>query len=281
MRCMLFTPGIQYERAKNAWKYDPDAVILDLEDTIPPSNKSQAREITRKVISEEDKNWYVRINSLSSEWWEEDLNSVVHPNLKGLLIPKANDPRALKDIDDLLGKYELEQGISNKIKLIPIIETVKGLDNVREISRSSDRIQALAFGEVDFSLDLGIDWDPTSLALTVAKVMIVLESRLAGLEKPHDGAYPVLHDEAGLRSSCLRAKSLGFGAKHCIHPEQIPVVKEVFAPSKEMVERSVKIVKEFERAMSGGIASISVDNQLVDYAVYKRALQVIAEGEKK
>jgi citrate lyase subunit beta/citryl-CoA lyase len=277
---MLFTPATETEKAKKAWKYEPDAVILDLEDTIPVPQKEAARNGAREVMDSIDQNWYVRINSFSTNMWREDLNYIFNSHLKGILVPKVEDAVQIRSIDKLLRQLEEKNRMKPNTKLIPIIETIQGLRKVSKISLSSKRIQALAFGEGDFSLDLGIDWNSSSFIISWAKAIIVVESRVAGLEKPHDGVYPKLHDLEGLKMSTIRAKELGFGCKHCIHPEQISVIKDILKPDQKTIQVSERIVTEFENALSRGNASITVGDIFVDFPVYNRAKRILEEMKK-
>lgn len=277
MRSMLFTPALQKERAEKAWKYAPDAVILDLEDSIPIEKKAEARTNAAEIVAQAEQAWYVRINGMASSLWERDLQAVLHPNLQGILIPKVEDEEMIKTLDEAVARFERETGRQTPLRLMPTIETVAGYDRLRSIARASERIDSITFGEGDFSLDLGIEWDSASPTIVAAKTTVVLESRLAQLNPPHDGVYPKLRDEHGLRDNCMFARRIGFGCKHCIHPEQLPVVHEVFSPHPSVIERAARIVEAFEVALQEGKASIQVDGEFVDYPVYYRALQVMGE----
>lgn len=281
MRSMLFTPALQVERAMKAWKYSPDAIILDLEDSIAEEKKLEARQCAVSVISQTEQPWYIRINSLETSLWLKDLEAVLHPNLHGILISKVENADMLKELDAVIARFERDTGRSSPIRLMPTIETVAGYDKLRDIARASERIDSITFGEGDFSLDVGIEWDSTSPTIVAVKTSIVLESRLAQLNAPHDGVYPKLRDEAGLKENCLFARRIGFGCKHCIHPEQLSVVHEVFSPHASAIERAERIVDQFEAALREGKASIQMDGQFIDYPVYYRALQVIGERQPK
>lgn len=281
MRSMLFTPALQVERAMKAWKYSPDAIILDLEDSIAEEKKLEARQCAVSVISQTEQPWYIRINSLETSLWLKDLEAVLHPNLHGILIPKVENADMLKELDAVIARFERDAGRSSPIRLMPTIETVAGYDKLRDIARASERIDSITFGEGDFSLDIGIEWDSTSPTIVAVKTSIVLESRLAQLNAPHDGVYPKLRDESGLKENCLFARRIGFGCKHCIHPEQLSVVHEVFSPHASAIEKAERIVDQFEAALREGKASIQMDGQFVDYPVYYRALQVIGERQRK
>ncbi len=275
MISMLFTPALRADRAVKAWLHGPDSVILDFEDAVAAERKPEARIHASSAVSEHARPWTVRINDLNSKWWQDDIAAVLHPNLAYLMIPKVQSADQIRTVDNMLSTYEKQSGRETPIRLVPLIESVQGLANARSIATAASRVAALAFGEGDFSLDLGIDWDPFGAPLLVAMVQLVFDSRLAGIEPPHAGVYPKLDDPDGLERSCRLAKSLGFGGKLCIHPEQIPTVVRVFAPSVQAVERAREIVARFEEALARGSASITVGTEFVDYPVYHRAKQTL------
>jgi citrate lyase subunit beta/citryl-CoA lyase len=279
MRSLLFTPALRPDRAAKAWGYGPDSVILDLEDAVAAERKAEARDLANGLISQENKPWTVRINDLGTRWWQDDLAAILHPHLAYVMLPKTGGAEDVRRLDDILSTHEAATGRADPIGLLPIIETVEGLANAADIARASPRVVALTFGEGDFSLDLGIDWDPFGPTLTAAKIDLVFASRLAGIAPPHAGAYPRLHDPEGLERSCRLGKQLGFGAKHCIHPEQLETVRRIFAPSAEAVRRAQDIVEKFEQALGEGAAAITVGTEFVDYPVYHRALQTLEEAK--
>lgn len=280
MTCLIFTPAMRGDRALKAWSYDVDSVILDLEDAVAADRKDAARAAASELIDRLAKPWTVRVNDVASKWWRDDVMAVLRPNLACVMVPKVQSADMIRAIDDILSSYESQHSRREPIRLLPIIESVRGLAAARAIAAASPRVTALTFGEGDFSLDLGLDWDPFSPLLTVAKVQLALDSRLAEIAAPHAGAYPRLHDLDGLTKSCELALSLGFGTKHCIHPEQVPVVRRTFAPSQAATARARTIVARFEAALAGGAAAIDVDGMFVDYPVYRRAQQTLGVAER-
>ena len=280
MTCLMFTPALRTDRALKAWSYGVASVILDLEDAVPANCKDVARTAAASLLSTLARPWTVRINDLASPWWRDDLASVLHPNLACIMVPKVQSADMIRAIDDILEGHEAQVARPESVRLLPIIESVQGLAQARAIAGVSRRVVALTFGEGDFSLDLGLDWDPFGTTLTVAKVQLVLDSRLAGIEPPHAGAYPRVRDAEGLERSCALAKSLGFGTKHCIHPEQVPTVRRIFAPTETRLAQAREIVARFEAALAGGSAAIEVDGTFVDYPVYRRAQQTLRDVER-
>ncbi len=280
MRSLLFTPALRPDRAVKAWHYEVDTIILDLEDAVPAECKDEARTLASQAISGTSRPWAVRVNGLGTKWARDDLEAVLQPNLAYLMLPKVQSADDIRSIEDILAVHERRVPRDLPIRLLPIIESVQGLSNARAIGEASERVVALTFGEGDFSLDLGVDWDPFGTVLTAAKVQLAIESRLAGIGRPHAGAYPHLHDPGGLERSCQLARELGYATKHCIHPEQIPVVRRIFAPSAKAVERAQEIVRRFEEALAQGSAAITVGAEFIDYPVYHRAKQTLEEASQ-
>jgi citrate lyase subunit beta / citryl-CoA lyase len=267
MRSMLFTPALRPDRAKKSWQYQPGAVIVDLEDTVPKEQKGEARVLAKETVASTKQNWYVRINPIHTSYWQQDVDTVLHENLSGIVIPKVEEAVEVSTFLEGIKGWDLHINIT--------IETVKGLSNLRSILAATDKIRSVTFGEGDFCLDLGIDWDSANPLLLIAKTQVAFESRLAGIDAPHDGVYATLNDDDGLRESVYRAKKLGFTCKHCIHPSQIAIIEECLSPSSVQVEKAKEIVTRFQELEKEGIASFQIDGQFVDYPVYYRALQLL------
>lgn len=275
MRSMLFCPASRPERARNIWRFGPDAVILDLEDAVAPERKAEARVQAYEVIAAAARPWYVRINGVDTDLWQEDLRAILHPHLRGILLPKVESGEMVRSVSAFLDAQDAAGTATSGVRIAPSIETVAGLACVRDIAQATPRVEFLTAGEGDLTRDLGIDWDSTSPVLTIAKAKVIFASRLAGLAQPHDGVYPTLNDREGLIASCRRARAMGFGSKHCIHPAQIEPIHEVFTPNAASVERARNIVAAFEAALAKGEGAIGVGNEFVDRPVYDRALQVL------
>jgi citrate lyase subunit beta / citryl-CoA lyase len=278
---MLYVPGGDERKLAKAAGLDVPAIILDLEDAVAASAKAAARVAVAGLLrSGQLGRAWVRVNAASASLLYEDLHAVVVPQLDGLVLPKVEAATDVQRIDWLVGVLEERAGIpAGRVFLLPTIETVKGLANVDAIATASRRVLWLGFGAGDFSLDLGLEW-PTSdgsvgPTLLAAKSEIVLASRRAGLAPPHDGSFPRFRDEDGLRQEARLAKSLGFGCKHAIHPDQVPVIEEIFYPSAAEIERSREIVLAFSARETAGVANVAHDGTLVDYPVALRAARLL------
>jgi citrate lyase subunit beta / citryl-CoA lyase len=218
-RSYLFVPGDRPERFDKACASGADAVIIDLEDAVPPANKAQARAAVRQWLAP-GRNVLLRINADTTEWYRDDLAVCGAAGIAGIILSKT------ERIDDALLGIAEKQGKF----LLPQIETAQGFASAAKIA-ASPGVQRLLFGTLDFQMDLGIDGEGEELLYF--RSQLVLVSRLAGIQPPVDGPCTALDDAAQLSADTLRARRLGFGGKLCIHPKQVAPVNAAFAPSPE------------------------------------------------
>lgn len=283
---MLFIPGTAKEKFGKIPQLPARAFILDLEDAVPPAEKAASRALVAAAIDEfgDGARLHVRVNPVDSPHMVDDLEAVVRPGLTGVNLPKVSRAADLQAVDVLLSSFERRAGLPvGRIELMATIETVAGVRSVYEIAESGlARLARLCFGSGDFSLDVGIDWPDESgqsgQTMLFAKSQLVLASRLAGLEPPHDSVYPKFDDADGLRREAEESRGLGFLGKHAIHPDQLGVIEEVYRPSARQVERARRLVEAFDAAEAQGRGAVGVDGELVDYPILYRARQVLAEA---
>lgn len=279
---MLFVPGGDQKKLAKLPKLAAPAFILDLEDAVAESVKSAARQAVARVIEAKPTSTplFVRVNTTSTSILERDLTAVVNDGLTGVVLPKVDSAADVERVDSLLCTLESSAGIREPIVMMPTIETVQGVLNAVDIASASPRIQCLIFGAGDFSLDIGVDWPPPggelSATLIDAKVRLVLASRVAGLQPPHDGAYAKYQDREGLVVEAMQARSLGMFGKHAIHPVQVPSLDAVFAPTLEEVKRAEELLTLFEKHESSGVGNVGDGGLFIDYPVAARAKQVVS-----
>lgn len=258
-RAYLFVPGSRIERVAKARAVLPEGVIVDLEDAVAPPDKDAAREaMARELWNAEPV--YVRINGPDTEWFEQDLNLCASLSLRGVLVPKTEDPEHI---------HRATVALAAKVPIIPIIETARGYANIAGLCEAP-QVQRVAFGTIDFQLDLGIEGEDEQLVYF--RSGLVLASRLAGLQPPIDGVTVALENVDQLRHDTMRGKRLGFGAKLCIHPKQVPTVLECFKPSAEEVAWAQRIVDAANAAQG---AAVAVDGKMVDRPVILKAEEIL------
>lgn len=266
LRSMLFAPGTKEKVMLKAINSDADSVIIDLEDSVPMSIKEEIRtnvcEFLKTTKTPKD-NIYVRINSWDGAWGKRDLMAMTSQNIRGIMLPKAEDAEQLKQVAALM---------PDGMELVPLVETAKGILNAVEIAKV-EKVSRLAFGAVDFTLDIGTALSKTGHELLFARSYLVLASAAAGILPPIDTVYPDIHDKSGYALELEEIKCLGMGGKLLIHPEQIEPTHRVFTPTDEELAHCRKVVDAFEEAEKQGSAAVQVDGKMVDYPVYAQALR--------
>ncbi len=287
-RSILAVPAGSPKMIEKALISGADAVFLDLEDAVAPGEKAGARGAVIQALRDLD--WggrptMYRMNALDTPYFYRDVIEVVEAageTLDAILVPKVNRPRDLHALDTLLSGIEAATGLEpGKIKLEAQIESAEGLTNIDDIAGATNRLEALHFGPGDYAASLGIpqasigvtdEWDEAYPGHRFHYVMhrILVAARAAGL-RAIDGPVADYGDEEGLRKSALRARSLGFDGKWCIHPAQIDVVNEVFSPTESEIEWAEKVVATYEEANAAGSGAVSVGGMMVDAASIKLA----------
>lgn len=281
IRSYLFAPGNHPRRVEKALTLDADAVILDLEDACPVAEKVATRPVVVQALQRPRScRGYVRVNPLSTEFGYSDLVAVIRSGLDGIVLPKVESADELKTADWLITQLERENGLAPKsIDLMPIIETGRGLRTVDAIAQAGTRAKRLSFGAGDFTLDMDLTWSRDETEFLPYRSAIVLASRAAGLEAPVDTVWVRLQDKEGFAASAERVRGLGFGAKLCIYPDQVPVVNRAFSPSDGQIAWAERVVGAFAEAEAAGSASIQLDGQFLDYPIVYSAERILAAAD--
>ena len=281
-RSFLFAPGNHPRRVEKALSLGADAVILDLEDACPIAEKVATRAIVVAACQKDRAGLgYVRVNATTTEFGYGDIVAVVQRGVDGIVLPKVESADELRAVEWVISSLERERGLPpGRFDVIPIIETGKGVANVRAITSAGTRVKRIAFGAGDFTLDMGLTWTRDEAELLPYRSECVLASRAAGIEAPVDTVWVDLKDAEGFRASAVRIKQLGFQGKMCIHPEQVPVVNEIISPSAAEVAWSRKVVDAFDAAEKAGSASIQLEGRFIDYPIVYRARRVLAQAEE-
>ncbi|MEI6057283.1 MAG: aldolase/citrate lyase family protein [Lentisphaerota bacterium] len=271
----LYVPGNQPKLMVNAGLYKPDGVILDLEDAVAPDEKLSARLIVRNALR--TINFYgaekmVRINQGVLGF--EDLEAVVPNNVNLILVPKVETPEQLVSVNNKIKEISAKCGRTEPVYLMPIIESARGVLNALRIAECCDTVAALAIGLEDYTADLGTQISRDGAESLFARSMVVNAAKAAGIGAS-DSVFSDVGDDDGLLFSAKEARKLGFDGKGCIHPGQIRIVEQAFAPSQEEIERAQKIVQAFEDAKAKGLGVISLGSKMIDPPVVKKAIAVI------
>lgn len=255
-----------------------DIIVLDLEESVPPAEKEQAREAARQQIprlAAAGQTVHVRVNPIGGGLTRDDLAAVVSPELSAVLLAKVEQAQDIRDFDVLIREQELSRDVKpGTIELIPLIESALGVLNCWEICRASTRIAGLAFGAYDYTSDLGMQRTREGRELDYARQVIVNCAAAARLT-PLDTPYADFRDEEGLIRETEWVKALGFRGKYLIHPNQIEPVNRVFRPGDEELSQARHVVAALEEALARGEAAVQVEGRMIDEPVAARARSVI------
>lgn len=274
-RSRLYLPGNEPKFFVNAGLHSPDGIILDLEDSVAPSEKDAAQLLVRNSLRSVD--FYgaermVRINQLPKGL--DDLKYIVPHNVNVILVPKCESAEQIIQLEKEVEKLKKHYKVENPIYFMPIIESALGVIKAFEIASASKNNCALAIGLEDYTADIGTQRTNEGRESIFARQMLVNAAKAAGIQAI-DTVFSDVADMEALRQSVIEAKSLGFEGKGCIHPRQIKVVHEAFAPTTEEIEKAKKIVQAFEEAEKKGLGVVSLGSKMIDPPVVKRAINTI------
>ena len=278
-RSRLYLPGTEPKYAINASLHGPDAIILDLEDSVHPSEKDAARILTRntlRAVSFGDCERMVRINQLPLGL--EDLAEIIPEAPDLILIPKVEHPGQVTQVDNMIGELKVRHQINRAIWIMPILESGQGIENAAAIAGASESVVAVTIGLEDYTADLGVVKTAEGKESLYARTRLVNAARAAGIQAI-DSVYGDVGDMDGLKRWGENSRALGFEGMGCIHPAQIPVIHAAFAPSPAEIEKAQKIVGAFEEAQQRGVVVVSLGSKMIDPPVVQRALKLMARAK--
>ncbi|MCX6023012.1 MAG: CoA ester lyase [Chloroflexi bacterium] len=281
IRSLLFVPATRARFPRfieRALASDADLLCLDLEDSVPPDEKASARENLREQLPTIDKGSHVlivRVNGLDTGLLEADLEAVVGPQLDGISLPKAHTPEIVQQVDHYLTLFEKVRGLPvGQVKIIPWIESAESVMNALAICRSSSRLIGASIGGEDYTVDLGVARTVGGKELEWARSMVATACKAAGI-LAIDTVTADFRNMEAMRADAAFSRSIGFRAKYCIHPDQVPVVNELFMPSAAEVEQAKRVVAAYEEGQAKGLGAVGLDGVMVDWPVYIRAKNLL------
>lgn len=277
-RSYLYVPADREDRLARAAARGADALILDLEDSVPAAGKDQARRLLAGWLAgqrDTDCELWVRINPPTAA---EDITATVGPLVTGVVVPKA-EPALLERICGLLADAESARGVApGRFGVLPIMETARGLQSVADVA-ASPRVVRLGLGEADLAADLGVQLSPDRAELLPVRLQVVVAAAAAGIGAPVGPTSTDFRDFDGLRDSTRALLALGFRARTAIHPAQLPVINAVFTPSETEIARAGRLVAAFEAAQRAGAGVFTDENgMMVDVAVVRSAREILARA---
>ena len=283
LRTSMYVPGNKEDWMRKAPQYGSDALIFDLEDSVPVPDKDEARVLVRKMLEElggEKPTLTVRVNRLETGLTGDDLEAIPCPQLYGVLLPKVESSADVVEVDNLLSYFERKAGMEvGSVFVDPGLETAQSIRQSYEIATASPRIAHMGGSGGkggDTSRSIGFQWTPEGLETLYLKSKVLIDVRSAGVPYPMSGGWFDIHDLEGLRSLAVQLRQLGYTGMHLIHPSHVPVVNEVFSPTPEDVRHWQGLVKAMEEMRATGGAAITFGGDMVDIANEETARTMLA-----
>jgi len=287
LRSMLYVPSNSWRMINNATTEGADAIILDLEDGCPIAEKETGRVFARDSISmlkQHGLDVFVRVNSMETGLTATDIEYVVVPGLDGIMLAKTESQEDVTVLDGLLKQQEKKKGIlPGSLQVMALLETPKGILNIREIIAASERVIAVGFGAGDFSREMGAGMGVTKLSpdeyfpmILHARSSIAMAARAAGIQAIDTPYFGLVIDLEGLWRESEKVKLLGFSGKQLTHPRHVEVANQVFSPAKADVGYAKKVVDAYQEARSKGLGATTLGGKMIDFGSFKRAESLLA-----
>jgi citrate lyase subunit beta/citryl-CoA lyase len=283
IRSFLFVPGNRASWIDKAADSGADALILDLEDSVPPAHKVEARDVVRAKLHQlagRTLRIWVRINRSPHLYDWDDLAAVVGGGIEGVVLSKPAGPEDIDTVSAMLAELEYRHGLPHGATLlVPILETARSLQLAYEIAQKSRvaAITGLAAKNGDVARALGIGWTTEGQESLYLKSRVVMAARAAG-KQPIGGLWQQVHDLAGLEKSCEQDRCLGMTGQLILHPSNVPVVNRLFSPSAEDIAYYQGLIDAVEHAEAAGRASTIYDGEHVDIAHAQTAREILARA---
>lgn len=281
-RTGLYASGSNPVNMIQAAFYNEDMLIYDLEDSVPAEEKDAARFLVFQMLKNhrpKDKYVVIRINSLYSEYFAEDLEAAVRANPDALRIPKVEYAREIQEISRRMAEIEEKVGLEvGKMELICNIESYMGVINAQEIAKSDPRVVALTVSAEDLTASMKAQRTKKGLEVFYARNAVLLACRAAGIDAI-DVVFSDINDEEGLREDTALARNLGFDGKTVVHPRQIDVVNSFFTPSKKEINYALRVLDAVEQGKKAGKGAVTLDGGMIDKPMELRALTTLAQAK--
>jgi len=279
LRSLLFLPGNTPRMIEKGPFLEADALIFDLEDAVSPHEKDTARILVRNAIRTVDfrgKKIVVRINAPGfGSLWQEDLDQVVSPGLAMIMIPKSENGGMIRQVDEKITALEDARMLpEGSIRLIPLIETCRGIEHAYDIAVSSPRIYGLFLGAEDLTADMRCRRTREGSEILFARLALLNAARAAGVEA-FDTPFTDVNDLEGLQADAQRARAFGYSGKASISPRHLEIINQVFSPGEDEIAYAREVVEAIEAAEKNGRGVATVRGKMIDKPVVMRAAQTL------
>jgi citrate lyase subunit beta/citryl-CoA lyase len=281
LRSFLFVPGTRTNLMPKALATGADAIILDLEDSVPPAQKEEARTLVAAELARSpERLTFLRINHPRLGNLGKDLAALAPHSAQAVMVPKVEGARDIEEIDAWLAAHELDAGLEvDAISILVVIESSMGLRNLFDTLSHTRRVRGAGLAtaeEGDFMCDIGGKWTATGEALTYARGKFVCDARAAKMTWLVDGAFMQLDNEPALECESRLARTHGFNGKVAVHPRQVKSINQIFSPTDAEVERAQKLIDAYREAESRGRGAIQFEGMMVDRANVQWAKQILS-----
>lgn len=280
LRSLLFVPGNRKDMLEKAvTRASSDALVADMEDSVPDAEKSAARETIAEMLPSLVSNGHkivVRVNALDTGILEEDMYAAISKYTYAVNVGKVENRWDVAQVDTIMSKIEAAKGIEvGTVRLVLFIESAMAIINAYELCSASPRIVAVAFGAEDYTVDMGIERTEEGSEVLLPRATVAMAAKAAGVIAL-DPVYANFKDIDGFKKDAELGKSLGYKGKFAIHPSQIEHINDVYSPSQEDIEYARTVVAAFKDAESQGRGAVALDGKMIDVPVVKRAESLLA-----
>ena len=282
-RSLLFLPGNNPNMLINASCLGADAVIFDLEDAVSPAEKDAARILVRNTLRYMELSGcetVVRINSVDTSFWRDDLDVILAERPKFILLPKTSSPSDILTLDEYMTECEKRLGMDvGSVGVIALIETALGVENAFAIASCSDRVCGLFLGAEDLTADLRCKRTKEGREIEYARTRLVVAARAAGVDV-YDTPFTDVNDDEGIVVDASVAKALGFTGKASISPRHVDAINSIFSPTEKEISYAYEVMRAIRTAKEQGKGAISLYGKMIDAPIVARAEQTIAMAKE-
>ena len=282
LRSLLFVPGNRLEMLQKASTLDADALVPDLEDSVPVAEKVHAREVVKDMLPTLAGNGHIlipRINSISTGLSRDDLTAIVGPHIYGVSVGKVESTWEIRELSHIIAELEEQTEVPiGQTRIFPWIESARGIMRAFDICTASKRITGASFGAEDYTADTGIQRTEAGQEMVFPRQIVAMAANAAGI-LALDTPYVNFRDAEGLELDIQAGLPLGYKGKFAIHPSQLEPINRLFSPNDETIEYARHIMQAFEEAETRGHGSTSLNGKMIDIPIVKRAQKLLAFAE--
>ena len=282
LRTLLYVPGNKEDWIRKSPKYSSDALILDIEDSVPMDEKPVAREILSRLIrelSDQQISVFVRVNAINTGLTEIDLSYVVQEGLYAISLPMVEGPQDVEELDKLIAGEEEKKGLKvGSIFIDPGLETAYSLRFAYEVAKASPRIAHMGAGGGrggDIARAVGYKWTPEGLETLFLRSKVLLDAKAAGIRYSVTGLWQDIDDINGLRRFATQSREIGYTGMAVIHPSHVAVVNEIFSATKQEIREFIGLIEAMKEVRKSGGAAVSYQGRMVDIAHEKTAIETL------